>query len=225
MKLLVNKAANFSFALNLLLASAAMADSPIPYSSDVRYLDANEVAPEPEKVDAKQLLKQMRADKNPYGEALVLQNLASQAVKKQNYGEALNYLEQCVASGGLAGPALDEVRGYLADLSLAADSNAAIVKYLEPELKRGNSKEAEQWMRVAYAHYQLGDFKSALAPLQTAKKFVKPLPDDWLKLEIVIHQKLGNEKQELAALKELTGYEPVQMKRFGDLQPGDQIQR
>lgn len=216
---------NAGLGLSLLLNAAVMADSPIPYSSDVRYLDESEVAPAPEKVDAKQLLKQMRADKNPYGEALVLQNLASQAVKKQNYGEALDYLEQCVASGGLAGPALDEVRGYLADLALAADSNAAIVKYLEPELKRSNSKEAEQWMRVAYAHYQLNDLKSALAPLQSAKKFAKPLPDDWLKLEIVIHQKLGNEKQELAALKELTGYEPVQMKRFGDLRPGDQIQR
>ena len=109
--------------------------------------------------------------------------------------------------------------------ALAADSDAAIVKYLEPELKRTRSKDAQLWMRTAYAHYQLGDYKKALPPLQTAKKLTKPLPEDWLKLEIVIHQKLGNEKQELAALKELNGYEPVQMKRFGDLQPGDRVQK
>ena len=224
MKQRIKRSVNLGFCLSLLAASTAVADTPIPYSSDVRYLDESEVAPAPEKVDAKQLLKQMRADKNPYGEALVLQNLASQAVKKQNYGEALDYLEQCVASGGLAGPALDEVRGYLADLALAADSDAAIVKYLEPQLERIRSKDAPLWMRTAYAYYKMGDYKKALIPLKIAKKMGK-FPDDWLELEVVLHQKLGNEKDELAALKELTGYEPVQMKRFGDLQPGDQIQR
>src|SRR3546814_17811708 len=70
------------------------------YRSEQRIVETPQQANKPE--DPQQLL---RTTTDPYGKALLLRDLAAQAVQKHDYVKARKYLEQALAQNALSGPA------------------------------------------------------------------------------------------------------------------------
>src|SRR3546814_3658287 len=68
------------------------------YRSEQRIVETPQQANKPE--DPQQLL---RTTTDPYGKALLLRDLAAQAVQKHDYGKARQYLEQALAQNALSG--------------------------------------------------------------------------------------------------------------------------
>ena len=84
----------------LVLSVASLPAVADQYHSEVRELDT--APPEAQQQDAKKLLE---STTDPYARALLLRDLAGQAVDKKDYDTAAGYLEQALGQNALSGPA------------------------------------------------------------------------------------------------------------------------
>src|SRR3546814_20835834 len=112
-------------------------------STDLRIVETPQQANKPE--DPQQLL---RTATDPYGKALLLRDLAAQAVQKHDYGKARQYLEQALAQNALSGPAAAQMKNDLAQLYMASGDVKKMQPRLEAQVKHG---PASQQMLAARA--------------------------------------------------------------------------
>jgi len=160
--------ARMAASLGLIVALVATAASADQYRTKIREVPESE-AETPSETDLEQQLEQM--DDNPYGKSMTLRHLASKAATNGNMGEARRYLEQAVDLEALAEPAMDSMRGDLAQLHAAAGRHEQVIATLAPVLQRGADADAlpaKAWLALGNAYAKQGQWDKAVEPMQRA---------------------------------------------------------
>ncbi len=173
------------------------------YHSEVRELDTT--PPEAQQQDAKKLLE---STTDPYARALLLRDLAGQAVDKKDYDTAAGYLEQALGQNALSGPAAEQMRKNLTQLRVAGGKPADVIRTLEPRVKGNAQASAEEQMALAAAYLQVKRYKDALPLVQRAVT-ATPNPDEsWLQAFYAAAVGAGQEKEALPVLEKLVRRTP-----------------
>ena len=183
-----------------LLAVAARADQ---YKSEVRELEGTPAPAQPQ--DAKKLLQ---GTTDPYAKALMLRDLAAQAVEKKDYDQAAEYLEQAIAQNALSPQAAAQMRKDLTQLRVAGGKPADVIRTLEPRVKNNPQASAEERVALAAAYLQTKRYKDALPLLQRAVA-ANPNPDEsWLQALYAAYVGAGQEKEAAPVLEKLVRRNP-----------------
>lgn len=150
-------AALSTLALLMLPWSPGSADQ---YQSEVREID---IPKTPQKaVDPQTLLK---STTDPYGRAMLLQELAGQAIEKKDYPRAQQLLQQALELNVLSGPAADLLRKELASLAMASGDLKKKIPQLEALVKSGQAS-GEVQVALGAAYLEQRRFKDAVPLLQ-----------------------------------------------------------
>lgn len=147
----------------LLLAVARIAHAD-QYRSEVRELPG-EVSQEKPQVDEQKLLQQTT---DPYAKALILRDLATQAADKKDYNAAAKYLQQAIATSGLAGPAQDEMKKVLSQLYMASGDPDKIIEGLSGRA-RTNQLSPDEMAALGGAFVKKKDYSQAIPLLKRAQ--------------------------------------------------------
>jgi tetratricopeptide (TPR) repeat protein len=183
-----------------LWTSTANADQ---YRSETRELESTP-APARE-VDTEQLLKNTT---DPYARALLLRDLAWQALNRKDYGKASKYLEESLALGSLAPAAQEQMRKDLTQLQIASGEPAAVIKALEAKVKNDPKAAPELQAALAGAYLEQKRYKDAL-PLLQAAVAATPRPDErWLQALYAAHVGAGQQKEAVPVLEKLVRVNP-----------------
>lgn len=130
------------------------------YQSEVREID---IPKTPQKaVDPQTLLK---STTDPYGRAMLLQELASQAIEQKNYVYAQKLLQQALDLNVLSGPAAELLRSELASLAMASGDLKKKIPQLEALVRSGQAS-AEARVALGAAYLEQRRFKDAIPLLQ-----------------------------------------------------------
>ncbi|HUS23972.1 MAG TPA: DUF1329 domain-containing protein [Candidatus Binatia bacterium] len=183
------------------LAAAAHADQ---YRSEVRELDTP--PPPAQKQDAQKLLQQTT---DPYARALLLRDLAAQAVQRKDYGAAAEYLEQAIGQKSLSGPALDQMRKDLTQLYVASGKPSEVIKALEPQVRNNPNASPEQLAGLAGAYLELKRYAEAVPLLQKAVAAVPRPEESWLQGLYAALAATGREKEGVPVLEKLVRVNPA----------------
>ncbi|MBI3171417.1 MAG: tetratricopeptide repeat protein, partial [Hydrocarboniphaga effusa] len=175
------------------------------YRSETRELEST---PAPAKeVDIQQLLK---TTTDPYARALLLRDLAAQAVNKKDYAAAAGYLEQAIGQNGLSAPALEQMRKDLTQLRIASGDPVAVIKALEPKVKNDPKAAPELQVALAAAYLEQKRYTDAL-PLLQAALAASPRPEEsWLQALYAAYVGAGRQKDAVPVLEKLIRVNPGQ---------------
>ncbi|NGY03704.1 DUF1329 domain-containing protein [Solimonas terrae] len=186
-------------ALGLLLTMPALADQ---YRSEQRIV---ETPTQPEKQEDPQQLLRITTD--PYGKALLLRDLAAQAVQKHDYAKATQYLEQALAQNALSGPAAAQMKDDLAQLYMASGDLKKMQPRLEAQVKSG---QASPQMLAALASVYLGQkrYQDALSLLQKAGADKPGADISWRRALAAAYIGSGHEHDALPLLEQLLKQDP-----------------
>jgi tetratricopeptide (TPR) repeat protein len=173
------------------------------YQSEVRELPGTPRKQAPP--DPKQLLEQTT---DPYARALLLRDLAAQAIENKDYALASKYLKEAINQNSLSPQALAQMRKDLTQLLVAGGDPDDVIKALEPQVRNNAQAPAEQQAALAGAYLQVKRFKDALPLLQRAVAS-NPNPDEsWLQALYAAHIGLSQEKEALPVLERLVRKNP-----------------
>jgi tetratricopeptide (TPR) repeat protein len=185
------------------LVLAAPAARGEQYQSEVRELPGT---PAPaQKLDPKKALKDAT---DPYARALLLRDLAAQAVGRKEYEQAAEYLEQALAEGALSPQAATQMRRDLTALRVAGGKPADVVKALEPRVKDNPQASAEERAALGAAYVQLKRYRDALPLLQKAVASTANPEEGWLQALYAAYVGAGQDKDALPVLEKLVRRNP-----------------
>lgn len=174
------------------------------YRSETRELEST--PPPAKEVDMQKLLQ---STIDPYARALLLRDLAGQAVSRKDYDAAAKYLEQAIDAKSLSGPALEQMRKDLTQLQIASGDPAAVIKALEPKIKNDPKAAPELQMALAAAYLQQKRFKDALPLLQRAIAATPRPEESWLQALYAAHIGAGQQKEAAPVLEKLIRINPA----------------
>ena len=188
-----------TLALVLLPCGMTRADQ---YQSEVREIDIPKV---PQKaVDAQTLLK---STTDPYGRALLLQELAGQAIEQKDYSKAQQLLQQALNLNVLSGPAAELLRKDLASLAMASGNLKQKIPQLEALVKAGQASP-EVHMALGAAYLEQRRFKEAVPLLQKGIA-ATPRPDpNWRMALIAALMGSGREGEAATELESILRTDP-----------------
>ncbi|HUR41905.1 MAG TPA: DUF1329 domain-containing protein [Verrucomicrobiae bacterium] len=173
------------------------------YRSEVRELEATPGQSKPQ--DSKKLLQDA---KDPYSKALLLRDLAAQAVNKKDYEQAAEYLEQAIAQNALSPQAAAEMRKNLTALRVAGGKPTDVIKALEPRVKNNAQASPEEMAALGGAYLQVKRFKEALPLLQKAVAANPNADESWLQGLYSAYIGAGQEKEAAPVLEKLVRRNP-----------------
>lgn len=186
----------------LLLAQAGTAAHAEQYRSEVRELPPGSAAAP---VEAQALLAQTT---DPYAKALLLRDLAAQAVQKKDYPRAAQLLEQAIALKSLSGPAENAMREDLAQLYLATGNRAELLPQLEAQVRSGKASP-ETLVALGAAYVDARRYAEAVPLLEKAVKAV-PRPDpNWKQALLAAYLGAGRDREALPLLEETVRRRPA----------------
>lgn len=159
-----------------LLAGTALAQQ---YESESRVVGRGEAA-SPKSFDAETALKE--AQGNPYAQAMILRELAGQAMSEGDEAAAARFLKQALATKALSSFAAREMQKELAVLLASEQDYAAVVRELAPLLAQEKEPAPEMQLVLGGAYAQLGRYREAMPLIQAALKAIKEPPHDWFAL-------------------------------------------
>jgi tetratricopeptide (TPR) repeat protein len=173
------------------------------YKSEVRELEST---PAPtKKQDPKKLLQQTT---DPYAKALLLRDLAAQAVSGKDYEQAAEYLEQALSQNALSPQAAAQMRKDLTQLRVAGGKPSDVIKSLEPRVKNNPQASAEEQVALGAAYLQMKRFKDALPLLQKAVASTPNADESWLQALYAAYAGTGQEKEAAPVLEKLIRKNP-----------------
>ncbi|HET8880577.1 MAG TPA: DUF1329 domain-containing protein, partial [Solimonas sp.] len=183
----------------LLPTTAVLADQ---YRSEQRIV---ETPTQPEKREDPQQLLRITTD--PYAKALLLRDLAAQAVQKKDYAKATQYLEQALAQNALSGPAATQMKNDLAQLYMASGDLKKMQPRLEAQVKGGR---ASPQMLAALASIYLDQkrYRDALSLLQKAGADKPGADISWRRALAAAYIGSGRERDALPLLEQLLKEDP-----------------
>ncbi|MGJ8669641.1 MAG: DUF1329 domain-containing protein [Oceanococcus sp.] len=164
------------FVLLLLLAPVAQAQQ---YESEARVV-SNSEANQATNYKPEEALKE--AQGNPYAQAMILRDLAGQAMRDGNEAAAAKFLKRALDTKALSGFAAREMQKELAVLLAATEDYAAVVRELAPILRDDKEPSPALQLVLGGAYAQLGRFREALPLIEAALKETKAPPHDWYAL-------------------------------------------
>lgn len=182
--------------LYILLGMMVSPASAEQYTSKVREASPSSQQP----ADIQTQLKQ--AENNPYGKALLLQQLANQSIQGKDYDAAASQLEEALAQDSLSEFSAAQMRDQLSQLYMATGKSKKVVELLAPRLKAAAQGDPgpikpgkESYLALGAAYADLGEYEKALPMVEKAMKLSTPKggepPDQWLRLLLAINYKLG----------------------------------
>jgi len=173
----------------LIFCAGAHADQ---YKSQVRELETP--PPAQKEVDMQKLLQQTV---DPYAKALVLRDLATQAADRKDYTAAAKYLQQAISTGGLAGPAQDEMKKVLSQLYMASGDPQKIIEGLADRYQK-NQLSPEEMAALGSAYAKQKKYEQAIPILKKAQaSHVGPQNAAALLSLIAAYLATGNDKEAL----------------------------
>jgi len=174
------------------------------YQSEVKELDQ---APTPTPViDPK---KQLQTTTDPYAKALLLRELAAQAVQGKDYALAARYLEQALAQGALSGIAAEQMKRDLSQLYLAGGDLKKVLPQLEAQVRSGNAPP-ETLVALGAAYVEQKRFRDAVPLLQKGIAASKNPDPSWRRALAAALFGSGQEKEALPLLEQLLRQDPSQ---------------
>lgn len=162
------------------------------YRSEARVVPGEQAAPQQD------LKQQMQAATDPYAKALLLRELASQAVQKKDFGAAAKYLEDALATGAVSGPAADQMRADLGKLRVGSGDPKSVISGIEPVYKSGGKLPPEQLVALGAAYLQQKRYAEAASALQKGVD-AKPPPSDISWRRALYAAYIGNSQEREAA--------------------------
>lgn len=174
------------------------------YRSEVKELDT----PPPEKAqqDPRKLLQ---GTTDPYAKALLLRDLAAQAVDKKDFAQASKYLEQALSQNALSGIAADQMRKDLSQLYLASGDYKKIIPQLEAQVKSGKAPP-ELLVALGAAYVEGKRYKDAVPLLERALAANPKADPSWRRAMAAALMGAGRDKDALPYLEQLLQDDPSQ---------------
>ncbi|WP_240433592.1 DUF1329 domain-containing protein [Solimonas sp. K1W22B-7] len=185
----------------LLMVGAARADQ---YRSEVKELDSV-----PQQAPQKSTQQQLQVTTDPYAKALLLRELAAQAVAKKDYAQASRYLEQALAQKSISGIAAEQMRRDLSQLYLAGGDFKRVLPQLEAQVKAGNAAP-ETLVALGAAYAEQKRYREAVPLLQKGLAGVKNPDPSWQRALVAALFGAGQEKEALPLLEALLKRDPSQ---------------
>lgn len=185
----------------LFAADAVRADQ---YRSEVKELDQV-----PQQAPQKSAQQQLQTTTDPYARALLLRELAAQAVDKKDYAQAAKYLEQALSQKALSGIAADQLKRDLSQLYLAGGDFKRVLPQLEAQVRAGGAP-AETLIALGAAYVEQKRFKEAVPLLQKGLAAVKNPDPSWQRALAAALFSAGQEKEALPLLEQLLKRDPTQ---------------
>lgn len=182
-----------------LIAAPAFADQ---YRSEQRVVETPPAQTRPE--DPQKLL-QITTD--PYAKALLLRDLAGQAVQKRDYSKAAQYLEQALAQHALSGPAAAQMRDDLSQIYMSSGNLQKMLPQLEAQVKSGQATP-QALAALASAYVNQKRYGEAVTLLQKAGAD-KPAADlSWRRALAAAYIGSGRDREALPLLEQLLKQDP-----------------
>ncbi|HSW14524.1 MAG TPA: DUF1329 domain-containing protein [Solimonas sp.] len=178
----------------LFAAHLAQADQ---YRSQVKELDQVPVEKAP--VSAQ---KQLQTTTDPYAKALLLRDLAGQAVAKKDYAAAAKYLEQALSQKALSGVVAEQMKRDLSQLYLAGGDFKRVLPQLEAQVRAGGAP-AETLIALGAAYVEQKRYKEAIPLLQKGLAAAKNPDPSWQRALAAAYFGGGQEKEALPLLEAL----------------------
>lgn len=192
----------------VVLTSVAVAFLPLDmvradqYRSEVREIDIPKTPQSA--VDAQTLLK---STTDPYGRALLLQELAGQAIEQKDYPKAQKLLQQALNLNVLSGPAAELLRKDLASLAMASGNLKQQIPQLEALVKSGQASP-EVHVALGAAYLEQRRFKEAVPLLQKGiAATIRPDPN-WRMAMVAALMGSGRDGEAAAELESLLRSDP-----------------
>ena len=186
-------------ALLLLPTTPVLADQ---YRSEQRIVETPVQTDKRE--DPQQLL---RITTDPYAKALLLRDLAAQAVQKNDYAKATRYLEQALAQNALSGPAATQMKNDLAQLYMASGDLKKMQPRLEAQVKGGRASP-QMLAALASVYLEQKRYQDALSLLQKAGADKPGADISWRRALAAAYIGSGRERDALPLLERLLKEDP-----------------
>ncbi|MBI2382444.1 MAG: DUF1329 domain-containing protein [Gammaproteobacteria bacterium] len=174
------------------------------YRSEVKELDRT-----PAKAVPKETQELLRSTTDPYAKALLLRDLAAQALKDKDYAAAAKYLEDAIAQNSLSGVALDEMRKDLTQLYIASGRHKDVIAALEKTVKNNPKAPVEQQIALAAAYLEFERYADALPLLERAIAATRNPDESWLAALLGAYMGLGRHADAQALLDRLVRLNPA----------------
>lgn len=190
--------------VGLMLLALSCTASADQYRSEVKELDS---VPQP--APQKSAQQQLQTTTDPYAKALLLRELAAQAVAKKDFAQASKYLEQALATKALSGIAAEQMKRDLSQLYLAGGDFKRVLPQLEAQVKAGNAAP-ETLVALGAAYVEQKRFRDAVPLLQKGLAAVKNPDPSWQRALVAALFGAGQEKEALPILEALLKRDPSQ---------------
>lgn len=183
---------------------------------------------------AKRLVEEVQRikDLEPYELAQVYNFNAYLAYTQGNTGQAIKAYEQVLAQPELPEAMTTQTIYTLAQLYFANEQYQQSIKMLDRWFANAVNPGPDPYILLGQAYYQVGDFKKALVPVETAirlaKEGGKPVKENWLLLLRVFYYELNDYPKVVQILEELLQQWPkkeywIQLAgMYGELDKGPQ---
>lgn len=151
----------------------------------------------------------LKTTTDPYQRALLLRDLAAKAAREGNSAQALEYLDQAMATKALSGIAMEQMQELQGQLLLGTGAYKKMQPQLEAQVRKGN---ASPEIKVALAAAYLEDkrYRDALPLLRDAVKAVPDADISWRRALMASLIGTGNHREALPLLEALVREDPRQ---------------
>src|SRR5204862_2662094 len=119
----------------LLATAAALTAIPCALADQYKSEIVTPGAAEPSQAGATPEQQLKAVENNPYGKAIVLQQLANEAAQKKDYKKAAAELEQAIAQNALSEEATSQMRYMLSQLQMAGGDYQKAISGLESYIR------------------------------------------------------------------------------------------
>ena len=189
------------------LVAALVALAPVAqaqqYRSEVRELD-NPPPKDGQPVDLREQLKQAV---DPYAKAMILRELAGQAASQKDYKQAAALLDQALKTNGLSGPAAQQIRQALSELTLATGNFKQQLPTLEKRAREPGATP-EIFIALGSAYLDLKRYADAATWLKKGVA-ASPNPDpSWKQALLAALLASGREAEAVPLLQEQVRAQP-----------------
>lgn len=175
------------------------------YRSEVRELETPPTA----QAKPEDPLKLLQSVKDPYARALLLRDLAGQAVREKDMAKAAQYLEQALGQGALSGIAVEEMKKDLAQLYMASGNYKKMIPQLEAQVKSGQAPP-EILVALGAAYVEQKRYKDAVPLLRKGIEGSRMPDPSWRRALVAALQGAGQERELLPLLEQLLREDPTQ---------------
>lgn len=157
--------------------------------------------------DPEALLDQLEG--NDYGKALLLRQLAAEALRNNQQDKATAYLNRAMRLNALSSYAQEDMQKALIHLYATTGQHAKLIEALGSSWRTDKSIKPEFLIALGNAYAQLGRFKEAIEPINKGIAASKSPDESWLRLKLSIELKLKRYKAAITTVEALIRQVPT----------------